>query len=114
MVAPETRVVGGGLHPALAAIGNLPAGDDENSAAWRAAEFPAVNGHATARGRATIYGALANGGLSGEHHLVGAATIDRMREIQGTDDDLISGGGGGVGGRPPGALASSIRRSLTG
>jgi CubicO group peptidase (beta-lactamase class C family) len=46
-----------------AALLNPPMDRDAvNTRAWRAAEIPAVNGHATARGLARIYGALARGG----------------------------------------------------
>jgi CubicO group peptidase (beta-lactamase class C family) len=40
----------------------LPAEEDFNSERFRRAEIPAFNGHGTARGVATIYGALARGG----------------------------------------------------
>ena len=40
----------------------MPADEDFNSAQWRSAEIPAVNGHGTPRAVARIYGALANGG----------------------------------------------------
>ncbi len=53
-----------------------------NSRAWRAAELPAANGHATARSLARIYAALANGGqIDGIHVLkpetVEAATVEQ-------------------------------------
>ncbi|MBM3504446.1 MAG: beta-lactamase family protein [Alphaproteobacteria bacterium] len=43
----------------------LPASEDFNSRRFRQAEIPAFNGHGTARGVATIYGALARGGELG-------------------------------------------------
>ncbi len=45
------------------ALGNPPGSrepDVVNSAAWRAAEIPAINGHGTARGIAGLYAALLN------------------------------------------------------
>src|SRR6201996_3949713 len=48
------------------ATGNPPGNLDPavvNSAAWRAAEVPAINGHGTARAVAGFYEALASGGL---------------------------------------------------
>ena len=58
----------------------LPAINNER--AWRAAEFPAANGHATARSLARVYGAVANGGeIDGIHVLnpetVEAATVEQ-------------------------------------
>jgi CubicO group peptidase (beta-lactamase class C family) len=40
---------------------NLPADEDYNSARYRGAEIPSINGHGTARAIATIYGAVATG-----------------------------------------------------
>jgi CubicO group peptidase (beta-lactamase class C family) len=45
-----------------------------NSAAWRAAEVPAINGHGTARAVAGFYEALATGGLLGSGLLAEAIT----------------------------------------
>ena len=55
-------------HPELyqRAVANPPGAQDGavvNSAAWRAAEIPAVNGHGTARGVAGLYAALMRGEL---------------------------------------------------
>ena len=69
-----------------AAMANPPLMDRlpaiNNERAWRAAEFPAANGHATARSLARVYGALANGGdIDGIHVLnpetVEAATVEQ-------------------------------------
>jgi CubicO group peptidase (beta-lactamase class C family) len=46
-----------------------------NSPAWRSAEIPAANGHATARGVARIYGALARGGSLDGVRLLGTRTL---------------------------------------
>ena len=49
------------------AIGNPPGARDAavvNSAVWRAAEIPSINGHGTARGAAGLYAALLQGELS--------------------------------------------------
>lgn len=53
------------------------------SRAWRAAEIPAANGHASAAGIATIYGALARGDL------LSAAAIERAREEQVYGQDAV-------------------------
>ena len=69
-----------------AAMANPPLMDRlpaiNNERAWRAAEFPAANGHATARSLARIYGAVADGGdIDGIHVLnpetVEAATVEQ-------------------------------------
>lgn len=62
-----------------------------NDRAWRAAEVPAGNGHATALGLARIYGALANGGTLDGVTLMGRKTIDRMTEVQTTRPDVMLG-----------------------
>jgi CubicO group peptidase (beta-lactamase class C family) len=59
------------------AIGNPPGAHDVevvNSAAWRAAEIPAINGHGTARAVAGFYHALTAGGLLGAGMLAEAVT----------------------------------------
>jgi CubicO group peptidase (beta-lactamase class C family) len=78
------------LHPSLASFGHLPVPFDNNSVAWRAAEIPAANGQMTARGLATIYGPLANGGEWHGTRIVSPEAIERMRERQGDGDLLIS------------------------
>lgn len=60
-----------------------------NRAAWRAGEVPSTNGHATARGIARVFAALAaDGALDGVHVLapesITAATVEHAR-----GDDLI-------------------------
>ncbi|MEU5213109.1 serine hydrolase domain-containing protein [Streptomyces sp. NPDC020742] len=65
-------------HPlavVMLALTSIPTGD-VNSAAYRAAEIPAGNAHASAHGLATVYGALACGGL------VGPTTLAAMRRLQ--------------------------------
>jgi CubicO group peptidase (beta-lactamase class C family) len=73
------RAAGVAGRPALyqRAIANPPGAQDGevvNSAAWRAAEIPAVNGHATARAVAGFYQALATGGLLSAGMLAEAVT----------------------------------------
>jgi CubicO group peptidase (beta-lactamase class C family) len=70
-----------------------PAQDPEqaNSRAWRAAEIPAANGQASARGVARLYAALANGGTLDGVRVLSAATVDRMRAVQTTRADLMLG-----------------------
>ncbi|MFJ9418845.1 serine hydrolase domain-containing protein [Streptomyces sp. NPDC101227] len=65
-------------HPlavVMLALTYIPTGD-VNSAAYRSAEIPAGNAHASAHGLATVYGALASG------RLVRPATLEAMREAQ--------------------------------
>lgn len=58
---------------------------------WRDADLPSVNGHATARGIARIYAALACGGDLGGTHLLAPESIARCREEQSAGDDLVLG-----------------------
>jgi CubicO group peptidase (beta-lactamase class C family) len=59
-----------------------------NHRAWRAAEVPGGNGHADARALATIYGALAEGGVWNGHRLISpTALANATRErFRGNDD----------------------------
>jgi len=62
-----------------------------NSRAWRAAQIPAGNGHATAFALAKLYGSLANGGQIDGVRLMSAATIAAMSTPQTTRVDLLQG-----------------------
>ena len=53
-----------------------------NTRMWRAAEIPAGNGQATAKGLARIYGAVANHGLLDGHQLMSQQTIEQMTTVQ--------------------------------
>ncbi|WP_223778029.1 serine hydrolase domain-containing protein [Streptomyces sp. 135] len=84
---PEPPVRGLDDHPmapVTLAFGYLPL-SDVNGAAYRSAEIPAANGHATARGLATVYAELACG------RLLAAETVERLRTGQsGADEpDLV-------------------------
>jgi CubicO group peptidase (beta-lactamase class C family) len=72
----------------LAAFANpMPLGRMANQDKWRAAEVPAVNGHATAHGLATVYGALADG----SERLLKDETIELGRAGQGRCVDVVAG-----------------------
>jgi CubicO group peptidase (beta-lactamase class C family) len=60
-----------------------------NNVAWRRAEIPGANGHATARALATVYGVLARGGEAGGHRLLDAGGIARCREEQSHGPDVV-------------------------
>ncbi len=62
-----------------------------NSAAWIAAELPAVNGHATASGLARLYSALGCGGRHGAVQLMTREGVERMRQPLSTRADLMLG-----------------------
>jgi CubicO group peptidase (beta-lactamase class C family) len=62
-----------------------------NERAWRAAEVPAGNGHATALGLAKIYGALANSGELDGVRLMSPATIARLTQVQTRRQDVMLG-----------------------
>jgi CubicO group peptidase (beta-lactamase class C family) len=87
------------LTPAvIAALTNPPmaapfAADVANTAAWRAAEIPAANGHGTARGLATVYAVLAGRGEYNGVRLLSPEGVERIREGQGRDVDLLLGAG---------------------
>ncbi len=64
--------------------------DVVNSAAYRAAEIPAVNGHGTARAIARFYAGLAAGGeLDGVRLLRSAAVADALRPQASGRDELL-------------------------
>lgn len=65
--------------------------DRPNSRAWRAAQVPAANGHATAQGLARVYGAVANGGALDGCTFLAADTIAKMTEVQTTRPDMMLG-----------------------
>lgn len=77
--------------------------DDElvNSAAWRSAEVPAVNGHATARGLASFYARLLEGALPEGVDAPGPSGFDLVMEDErtwtlagGTVEGAVVGMGG--------------------
>ncbi|MER7286519.1 serine hydrolase domain-containing protein [Streptomyces lydicus] len=72
---PFTSLADHPLAVLMLALTSIPTGD-VNSAAYRSAEIPAGNAHASAHGLATVYGALAGG------RLVGPATLEAMRRSQ--------------------------------
>lgn len=81
--APDPPVGGLDDHPmapVTLALRYLPLGD-VNDPAYRAAEIPAANGHATARGIAAVYGELACG------RLLSPETVDRLRTPQSGPDE---------------------------
>ncbi len=62
-----------------------------NDRAWRAAEVPAGNGQASARGLARIFGAVANGGALGGMRLMSPQTIAALATVQTERVDLLLG-----------------------
>jgi CubicO group peptidase (beta-lactamase class C family) len=81
-VIEETRlaVTNPMLHPRAA-----------NSAEWRRAELPALNGHASADGIARIYAMLANGGVFAGRRFLSAVTIAQMTRVRSERMDLTLG-----------------------
>ena len=79
---------------AIAALTNpLVGADDANSARWRAAELPALNGHGTARAIAALYGVFARHGAYGTRRILSPEAVERAREGQGACRDLVLGAG---------------------
>lgn len=62
-----------------------------NTAQWRRAEMPALNGHASADAIARIYAMLANGGTFARRRLLSPATIERMTQVRSDRMDLTLG-----------------------
>lgn len=60
-----------------------------NTPAWRAAEMPSTNGHASARGLARIYSALAGGGAAGGGPLLEAETIEQAIAEAASGPDVV-------------------------
>ena len=59
------------------------------AAEWRIAEFPAANGHATARGLAELMGVFANGGLLRGERLVSKPVIGEAMTIRVEGEDRV-------------------------
>lgn len=62
-----------------------------NSRLWRAAEFPSTSGHASARGVARIFGALADDGSCSGYQLLRPETIERANTSEADGEDAILG-----------------------
>jgi CubicO group peptidase (beta-lactamase class C family) len=81
-MAPEA--VAAITNPAMAPT--LP-----NSRAWRAAEIPAGNGHASALGLARLYGAVAGGGALGGTRIMRPETVAALNTVQTERVDVMLG-----------------------
>jgi CubicO group peptidase (beta-lactamase class C family) len=62
-----------------------------NDRAWRAAEIPAGNGHASARGLARLYAAVASGGTQDGVGLMRRETVEALIAVQTERVDLLLG-----------------------
>ena len=62
-----------------------------NGAAWRRAEIPAINGHATARGIARLYGGLACDEPPWGRRLLSPALLDEALSDQAVGEDIFLG-----------------------
>ncbi|MFI0242659.1 serine hydrolase domain-containing protein [Streptomyces sp. NPDC016845] len=89
----EQEAVFDQLRPvARAALGNPLAGAaDANTPEWRAAEIPAAGGHGTARGVAALYGLFTGQGRSDGRQVLSPQAAERVREGQGSCQDLVLG-----------------------
>jgi CubicO group peptidase (beta-lactamase class C family) len=77
---------------AIATLANpMASAEVANTPAWRRAEIPAANGHATARGVAALYGVYAQRGTVAGRRYLSAEQVERAREGQGRCTDLILG-----------------------
>ncbi len=66
-----------------------PLAGHPNSAGWRRAQMPGMNGHASARGMARIYSALSLGGSAHGVTLMQPETVERARTIQAEGPDAV-------------------------
>lgn len=60
-----------------------------NSEAWRDAELPAANVHASALALAKLYSILASGGTFGERKMLGAGTIEQLCAVRSSRQDQL-------------------------
>jgi CubicO group peptidase (beta-lactamase class C family) len=60
-----------------------------NTREWRLAEIPSTNGHATARGVARVFEALASGGRVGDARIVESGVLDAFTRERSYGADLI-------------------------
>jgi CubicO group peptidase (beta-lactamase class C family) len=60
-----------------------------NTPAWRCAEVPSANGHATARGLARVYAALARGGEIDGVHVLARSLLDEAAREHSAGVDLV-------------------------
>jgi CubicO group peptidase (beta-lactamase class C family) len=72
--------------PGVSGVGNTV-----NTRAWRAAEMPSTNGHATARALAAVYSALLGHPPGPEHPLVRPATLDAAIAEASAGPDAVLG-----------------------
>lgn len=93
--SPAQAAFFAGLPPvAVASLANPATGAAAaNTAAWRAAEIPAANGHGTARAVAALYGILTGRGALFGRRVLSEDAAERVREGQGSCRDLVLGGG---------------------
>ena len=94
MIAPPTPAVPPPEPPELARRATTNPRADAAwpaSPAWRAAEVPAANGHATAAGLARIYGALGNGGELDGVRIITPVGIEALRKPRSERPDLLLG-----------------------
>jgi CubicO group peptidase (beta-lactamase class C family) len=95
MIAPSAApdIAALNLPPvALMALTNPDLSPEQaNTRAWRNAELPAMNMHATADGVARVFGALANGGGLNGVTLIQPQSIAHMTEVQSRRRDMLLG-----------------------
>ncbi|MFN2374988.1 MAG: serine hydrolase domain-containing protein [Candidatus Binatia bacterium] len=62
-----------------------------NTTAWRRAEYPSTNGHATALGIAKTYAVVAGGGVAGGRRLVGRELLEEAAREHSAGEDAVLG-----------------------
>ncbi len=95
LVPPPANAIPGGKELAeiarRAVTNPTPDAALANTRAWRGAQIPAVNGHASAQGLARIYGALASGGVLDGVRLISPEGIARLAAPRHPGPDLMLG-----------------------
>lgn len=81
---PDPEALASITNPTL--VPTLP-----NDRAWRAAQIPAGNGHATAVGLAKLYAVLANAGSFNGRRILRPETIDKLDRVQTERVDILLG-----------------------
>jgi CubicO group peptidase (beta-lactamase class C family) len=89
---PETPPEMPELYPIALLNPSIRPYKDASSAAWRRAEIAAANGQGNARGIATVYGPMANGGeLNGVRIISPEAIAEATKQEVGDQIDLVTG-----------------------
>lgn len=88
---PDRNPVALGEIAARTVVNPVPDAALANTDAWRAAQIPAVNVHATAEALGRLYAALANGGELEGVRILSPASVDSLRSLRSPGPDEMLG-----------------------